>query len=194
MRSMEFDCDRARFVPSFAWEELMADFDESLIDLEVPIEQRLKPFAGIVEHLRGVEYVLVGGAAAIAHGCPTVTRDYDIVPQQAEENLARLARCLTEIGAYVREPRGSGRRPPATRELLGAVFANRGNLLLNSNEGPLDILTQLHDGRRFEDIPAQVLGMVRVIEIGTLIDLKRAIGRPRDLLVLPYLEEIRRRG
>ncbi len=45
----------------------------------------------------GVEFVVVGGIAAIAHGSPQITQDLDIVFATNEPNLrpARRRRCRT---------------------------------------------------------------------------------------------------
>ncbi len=56
-----------------------------------------------------VEYVLIGGLAAILHGSPTYTNDADICPRQTQENLERLAAALRDMGARIRtdaEPDG----------------------------------------------------------------------------------------
>jgi hypothetical protein len=57
----------------------------------------------------GVAYVLVGGYAARLHGSLRPTSDVDVTPATTEENLARLAAALTELGARIRtkaEPSG----------------------------------------------------------------------------------------
>ena len=38
----------------------------------------------------GVDFIVVGGAAAVLHGAPTSTVDLDIVHRRSEENVARL--------------------------------------------------------------------------------------------------------
>ena len=47
----------------------------------------------------GVEYVLLGGLAAVLQGSPLPTYDIDIAPAPGEDNLARLHAALVEIGA-----------------------------------------------------------------------------------------------
>ncbi|HCU24949.1 MAG TPA: hypothetical protein DF383_08025, partial [Deltaproteobacteria bacterium] len=42
------------------------------------IEQHLKLFASLQR--QGVEYLLIGGALAIAYGIPRVTKDIDLYP------------------------------------------------------------------------------------------------------------------
>lgn len=51
---------------------------------------------------RGVEYVLVGGVAARAHGARRATGDIDCVPSTNAVNLERLAEALRELGARLR--------------------------------------------------------------------------------------------
>ena len=43
----------------------------------------------------GVEFVLIGGVAAIAHGASTFTLDCDITASFSESNLARLLATLS---------------------------------------------------------------------------------------------------
>jgi hypothetical protein len=53
----------------------------------------------ILERLNGasVEYVLVGGLAAVFHGVPLVTRDVDICLALTEDNLLRLQTALADL-------------------------------------------------------------------------------------------------
>src|SRR6186997_2802829 len=56
-----------------------------------------------------IQYVLIGGLAAILYGAPHVTTDVDIVPQEDRRNLERLSEALTELNARIRvsgEPEG----------------------------------------------------------------------------------------
>ena len=57
----------------------------------------------------GVQFVLIGGMAAILHGDVGVTVDLDVVPDRDAANLERLARALRTLGARIRtegEPEG----------------------------------------------------------------------------------------
>ena len=51
----------------------------------------------------GVEFIVVGGAAAVLHGAPITTEDLDIVHRRSPENVARLKTLLDGLDAYVRE-------------------------------------------------------------------------------------------
>lgn len=46
----------------------------------------------------GVEYLVIGGWAAIAHGLPRTTQDVDLFIRPAESNVARLIKALSKIG------------------------------------------------------------------------------------------------
>ncbi len=49
-----------------------------------------------------VEYILIGGAAAIAHGSSRFTQDLHIVYQRGPENLERLVNALSPHAPYLR--------------------------------------------------------------------------------------------
>jgi hypothetical protein len=53
-------------------------------------------------HAHGVEYLLVGGIAARAHGAQRRTADLDCVPNNTTENFWRLAAALRELSPRLR--------------------------------------------------------------------------------------------
>lgn len=61
-------------------------------------------FAALLRALAsaGVEYILVGGAAATAHGAARLTLDLDVVYRRSDDNLERLARALAPYQPYLR--------------------------------------------------------------------------------------------
>lgn len=67
-------------------------------------------FAALLRRLgdNGVEFIVVGGAAAIAHGSARLTQDLDIVYDRSAENLERLVAALRNEKPYIR-----GRRNPS---------------------------------------------------------------------------------
>jgi len=71
-----------------------------------------------------VEFIVVGGAAAVVHGAPITTEDLDIVHRRSPENVSRLSTLLEKLDAYVRElanrrlPRNVDRRPRLRRARL----------------------------------------------------------------------------
>jgi len=50
----------------------------------------------------GVDFLLVGGFAAEAHGALRQTYDLDLVPQPSQDNYERLAAALRELNARLR--------------------------------------------------------------------------------------------
>jgi predicted Zn-dependent protease len=52
----------------------------------------------------GIEYIIVGGLAAVAQGAPVTTFDLDIVHRQTEENIRKLLTFLKSISARLRRP------------------------------------------------------------------------------------------
>lgn len=135
-----------------------------------------------------IDFILVGGAAAVAHGSPTSTRDYDIVHSRAEANVARLLTVIAELDAFFRTDLSGGRLVPTAEHLRG-----HGQILLTTLLGPLDLLCELHDGRGFEElVPHSVMldadgQALRVLDLPTLIEVKTAAGRPKDKLVVAEL-------
>jgi hypothetical protein len=49
-----------------------------------------------------VEFIVVGGAAATAHGAARLTLDLDVVYRRTPENLVRVVRCLDGLEPYLR--------------------------------------------------------------------------------------------
>lgn len=54
-----------------------------------------EPILAVLER-HGVQHVVVGGFAARMHGSLRPTRDVDVAPSTAPDNLARLASALRE--------------------------------------------------------------------------------------------------
>jgi predicted nucleotidyltransferase len=135
----------------------------------------------------GVEFIVVGGAAAVLHGAPITTEDLDIVHRRSPENVARLKTLLDGLDAYVREL-ANRRLPPHESALLG-----EGHVLLSTRLGPLDCLGTLIDGRGFEELASHSESIADegaeflVVDLPTLIELKTKTGRAKDRLMLPVL-------
>ncbi len=161
------------------------------------------PFDAIalLDALNGVDFIVVGGAAAALHGGPRVTFDLDVVPATSESNVRALASALCVLNAVVREP--GDRVIPVTLDLLDAsrVAPSGGQIRLRTSHGPLDVLWRLHDGRGYRELLAGAVTLsddereIRVIGLDDLIDVKSHAGRPQDLADVRYLEQVRsRRG
>jgi len=134
-----------------------------------------------------VEFIVVGGAAAVLHGALAMTQDLDVVHCSTVENIRHLTAVLDQLDAHVREP-GPRRLRPDESMLLGG-----GQVQLITTLGPLDLLGKLHDGRGYDELlPHTELltdehRRVRVLDLPTLIEVKTGAGRAKDRLVLPLL-------
>jgi hypothetical protein len=136
----------------------------------------------------GVEFIIVGGAAALLHGAPISTQDLDIVHRRSPENVTRLLDVLVRLDAVMRYDFAKrGLRP--TRELL----AGRGQLNLSTSLGPLDPLCELGEGEGYDELLPHSIQVtdgdltLRVLDLPTLIAVKARTGRAKDRAVLPVL-------
>jgi hypothetical protein len=139
----------------------------------------------------GVEFVVVGGLAAQAHGSPLMTSDLDICHDLDRANLERLAAALADLAATRRDV-PDGVSPPLDVRALraGDVFT------LRTRHGDLDLLSHPDPGLSYEALRArairfEVFGMpLWVASLDDVIAMKRAAGRDKDLLALQYLEHL----
>jgi hypothetical protein len=69
----------------------------------VPAEGGFDPIRILAAlHEAGVQFVLIGGMAAVLYGDVGVTVDLDVVPARTPDNLDRLAAALRTLDARVR--------------------------------------------------------------------------------------------
>lgn len=137
----------------------------------------------------GVEYVVIGGIAAIAQGYPLNTQDLDITPARDPENIERLTNALRELDAKLRTPREPVEFPVDARMLAGAdAWA------LETNAGDLDLVFMPPGTRGFDDLKQHAvridLGTGREALVASLLDLirmKEASAREKDRAQLPAL-------
>ncbi|MFO0698465.1 MAG: hypothetical protein U0236_04490 [Nitrospira sp.] len=138
-----------------------------------------------------VEFILVGGAAATAHGASRLTVDLDVVYGRSNQNLDRLTACLAPYHPYLRGA------PEGLPFQLDTPTLRRGlNFTLITDVGALDLLGEIIGGGQYEDllphtIDIELFGVsCRCITLSRLIEVKRAAGRPKDLEALAELEAL----
>lgn len=142
----------------------------------------------------GVDYVLVGGLAAVVHGSELRTDDIDVAPNGSTANLERLAAALRELHAGLRTAGGR-----VMIQLDAAFLRSAAVHTLQTDAGDLDVLLQPAGLLTFADVRdgAEVVELwgldVTVASLDVLIRSKRAAGRPKDLAALPSLERLRDR-
>jgi len=140
----------------------------------------------------GVEFIVIGGAAATIHGSARVTRDVDIVYRRTAENLRRMVDALSPYSPYLRGA------PAGLPFLWDESTLRRGlNFTLTTSIGDLDLLGEVTGGGNFEALlahssPVQAFGIECLcLNLDKLIQVKRAAGRPKDLEAIAELEALR---
>jgi predicted nucleotidyltransferase len=138
-----------------------------------------------------VEFVVVGGVAAVAHGSTSVTNDLDICYHDTSDNIRRLSALLRQWKAYPRDwERGQ------VFSVDARTIKTTPTLNLQTSEGLLDVLAAITglDGyvtalRESEEMV--VFGLhFRVLGLAALIRSKEAAGRTKDLAQLPTLRAL----
>jgi len=138
-----------------------------------------------------LEFIIVGGAAATAHGASRLTEDLDIVYRRAAENLRHLVAALKDYAPY---PRGAPLGLPFCWE--ERTIANGLNFTLTTTHGDLDILGEITGGGGYEQllphtVVLKLFGVeCRCLSVSRLIEVKRAAGRPKDYDAIAELEAI----
>ena len=141
-----------------------------------------------------VDFILVGGIAAAAHGSARLTQDVDIVYRRGKDNLERIVTALGNSRPYLR-----GAPPGLPFRFDIATLAAGLNFTLSTDLGPINLLGEVAGGGRYEDlighcISADAFGIhCKVLDLETLIGTKRAAGRPKDFEALAELEILRGR-
>lgn len=147
--------------------------------------------------LAGVEFIVVGGTAAIMRGAPITTLDVDILHRRTEQNVTLLLQWLLAHHACHRFDLANRRLPPAREQLMGSGHVN-----LQTDLGKLDVLCELALGEGYDEVVGDSSWLehatcrVRVLNLERLITVKAKAGRPKDRMVLPILiatlDEIRK--
>ena len=150
-------------------------------------------FRGLIATLLGaeVEFIVVGGLAAVGHGSARLTQDVDVVYHRTPANLERLVACLTPHQPYLRGA------PPNLPFRWDEETLRRGlNFTLTTRLGDLDLLGEIVGGGDYpallpHTIELEVFGQpCRCLDLPTLIRTKRAAGRQRDFDALSEREAL----
>lgn len=137
-----------------------------------------------------IEFILVGGIAAVIHGSPLSTQDLDLVYDPSQENIARLAKALRELGAHYLDPAGRHIEPDISK--LTSMRMH----LLRTRHGRVDLLKTIEPDQGFEDLVTRSRifevgdASVRVLDLDAIIDSKSEADRPKDRFQLPFLRQL----
>ena len=142
----------------------------------------------------GVDFVVVGGVAVVAQAMPRWTKDLDICYATDADNLDALGAVLVAARATLH---GADADLPFVPD--GRTLRRTQILTLTSPEGDIDLLVQPDGCPPYPELKAnadrvEIDGFqVLVASIDDLIAMKRAAGRPQDLIDLEALEIARSR-
>ena len=152
---------------------------------------KLESIESIVRVLNdaGVQYIVVGGLAVVAHGYGRQTQDIDLVIRLEAETIRKTFRALAKLGYGPRVPvTADGFADPEQRALW---ITGKGMTVLNFHSDqhretqidvfvtePFDFRTE-YDSAIIEEVAPGV--PVRIVRLDTLLRLKREAGRPQDL-------------
>ena len=138
-------------------------------------------------HDHQVEFIVVGGMAAVIGGAPVVTRDLDVLRARSPQSINRWLTALTDLEAVSRTD--SRRLRPNASHLAGP-----GHLLLATRFGTLDVLATIEDDTTYEDVLSDATSIdlggfsVRVLGLERLLEVKRKLSRPKDKLMALQIE------
>ncbi|OYZ21432.1 MAG: hypothetical protein B7Y39_09205 [Bdellovibrio sp. 28-41-41] len=140
-----------------------------------------------------IDFVLIGGYAAVIHGASQVTHDLDICSIMTDEQLIKLKSALAGLDA-------KHRMNPSNQPSLES-FPQKGkkldNYYLRTTAGVLDILKEVSPVGDYEKLRAaanvvQIFGHdCKVISLDDLIAVKKSMSRPKDKTVLDELLVVR---
>lgn len=128
-----------------------------------------------------VDFILIGGMAAILHGSARVTFDVDLVYSRTDENIQRLADALAPHKPYLRDT------PAGLPFVWDAKRIRNGlNFTLTTTLGDVDLFGEVPGGDTYQDLlphsfEVEAFGVrFKCINLPTLIHIKEAAGRSKD--------------
>jgi predicted nucleotidyltransferase len=140
-----------------------------------------------------VDFVIVGGVAVAFQGYGRATKDLDITYATDRKNLVRLGEVLVALHARVRGVPADA--PFVTDE---RTLARTRLLTLDTDDGSLDLLADPPGAPPYATMRARADRVdldgiiVAVAALEDLLAMKRAAGRPQDLIDIDALEVARR--
>lgn len=138
-----------------------------------------------------IEFILIGGVAGNVLGSARLTFDVDVVYSRGKANLEKIAKVLRPLKPYLR-----GAPPGLPFALDVPTLRNGLNFTLTTSLGDLDLLGEVVGGGGYRDLlphtfAVEAFGVkFKCVDLPTLIKLKRAAGRPKDLESIAELEAL----
>lgn len=140
-----------------------------------------------------IDFVLIGGFAAVVHGVTLVTQDLDICAAITESEVVKLRAALKDLHPWHRM------NPTARLSFLEHPREVQGtrNIYLKTDLGVLDILSEASPAGSFEELKKRAMEIplyghkCKVISIDDLIRIKESMRRPKDLQTVQELKLIK---
>lgn len=140
----------------------------------------------------GVRYIVIGAVAARALGSPLLTADLDICYARDQANHEAIAGMLQRVRARIR-----GADAGLPFRLDAKTIARGDSFTFSTDFGAFDILGTPSGTSGYDDLVRNALRVdldglaVLVAGIDDLIRMKRAAGRPKDLMAVEELGALR---
>jgi hypothetical protein len=137
-----------------------------------------------------VGFVVIGGLALGSWGVVRGTKDCDVVPDPVPENLDRLAHVVVELGAHVQ----LGESLLGSERSIAALLRSGERALIATRIGDLDVVQGLEGVLPYDELRASAINVeladvtIAICALEHLRSMKRAAGRPRDLVDLEDLD------
>jgi hypothetical protein len=141
-----------------------------------------------------VDYVVIGGIAAIAHGVQRTTQDLDLLIDRSEDNCRRLIAALASLHAEICL---DAHRRTRLDERADPKWLARGEHFFDTRAGGIDVRDRVPGAAPYAELrsraeryePAPGL-QITVAARDDLLAMKRAIGRDQDLADVREIEAI----
>jgi hypothetical protein len=136
-----------------------------------------------------ISFVVIGGLALGSWGVVRGTKDCDIVADPADANLDALARLVTELGGHVH----SAEALLSSERAIAGLLRGGERVLISTHLGDLDVVQGLDGVPTYAQLRAGAIDVelegvkVAICGLNELRAMKRAAGRPRDLVDLEDL-------
>jgi predicted nucleotidyltransferase len=139
----------------------------------------------------GIEFILIGGVAGNIHGSARLTFDVDVVYNRSKANFEKISELLQPLTPYLR-----GAPPGLPFKLDLPTLRNGLNFTLTTKLGDLDLLGEVVGGGTYKELlphtfTVEAFGVkFKCVDLPTLIKLKTAAGRPKDLESIAELQAL----
>lgn len=142
---------------------------------------------------QGVDFVVIGGFAAMHYGAKYITQDIDICLDFTVSNLLKLQKALA--GFHPVHRMTPSKKPLALNEQNCRELKN---LYLDTDLGQLDCISRVLEIGEFQEVKKRSQNArisdttIRILDLDAVIQSKKALHRPKDREVMMELEAIQK--